>query len=133
MTVARRTLGAAFIAAGLAVGGYYLVFELYAGQGDADAANDIWEVLNWIIAVAVILLTLVAYAARRALPADADAWARLTASARFYGALALLLVFFNAWFADRWGGGAIPFEWIVVNTGFAILTVNAGLRLWREA
>lgn len=131
MLVAHKALGAAFVLTGLAVGGYFLVFELYFGQGDAEAAFDVWTVLNWIMAVAVILLALVAWAERRELPADADPWARLAASVRFYGALALLLMFFNAWFATRWSDGPVPFAWIVVDVTLAILAVNVGLRLWR--
>ncbi len=132
-TVVHKALGAAFVAVGLAVGGYFLVFELYAEQGNLEDAFDIWTVLNWIMAVAVVLLALVTYAVRRALPADADLWERLTASARFYGSLAVLLMFFNAWFAGRWGTGHdfIPFEWIVVDVSLAILAVNVGLRLLR--
>ena len=135
MTVAHKALGAGFLAVGLAVGGYFLVFELYAGQGNLDDAFDIWTVLNWIMAVTVILLALVTYAVRRALPVDADLWERLTASARFYGALVVLFMFFNAWFAGRWGAGHdfIPFEWIVVDVSLTILAVNVGLRLLRKA
>ncbi len=141
MTIAHRVLGAAFIAVGLAVGGYFLVFELYAGQGNAGDAFDIWRVLDWIMAVAVVLLALVTYALRRALPADADHREWLAANVRFFGSLALLFLFFNVWFAGRWGtaaaeggGGAhIAIEWIATDITLAILTVNVGLRLWRKA
>lgn len=129
--IVHKALGAALVLTGLAVGGYFLVFELYAGQGDVGAAYDIWTVLNWIMAVAVIVMALVAWAVRRELPADADPWERLAASVRFYGALALLLMFFNAWFATRWSAGAVSFAWIVVDVTLAILAVNIGLRLWR--
>ena len=132
MTVARKALGAAFVAVGLVDGAYSLVYELYAGQGNPDHADDIWTVFNWIMAVAVILLALVAYAARRALPADADLREWLTANVRFYASLALLLMFFNAWFAERWGVTVVPFEWIVVDVAFTILAVSTGLRLLRE-
>lgn len=139
MTIVHKTLGAALALTGLAVGGYFLVFELYAGQGDADAAFDVWTVLNWIMAVAVILLALVTWAERRELPADADLRERLAAGARFYGSLALLLLFFNVWFAGRWGAIAdvapppayVSIQWIATDIALAILAVNVGLRLWR--
>lgn len=137
MAIAHKALGAALVATGLAVGGYFLVFELYAGQGNTGDAFEVWRALNWIMAVAVIVLALVTYAARRALPADANARERLAASARFYGSLALLLLFFNVWFAGRWGtavdnGGAhIAVQWIATDIALAILAVNVGLRLWR--
>lgn len=139
LTIAHKALGAALVATGLAVGGYFLVFELYAGQGNAADAFEIWRVLDWIMAVAVVLLALVTYAARRALPADADARTRLAASARFYGALALLLLFFNVWFSGRWGTTAdlspppayVSMQWIATDIALAILSVNVGLRLWR--
>ncbi len=133
MTVTRRTRGAAFMAAGLAVGGYFLVFGLYVEQGD----DRIWGVLNWIMAVAAVPLAFGAHAVGQALPADADAWERLPAIARTHGSQIALPMLLIAWLfifvrLAQGDGGAIPFEWIVVNTGFAILTVNAGLRLWRE-
>lgn len=140
MTVAHKALGAGFLTVGLAVGGYFLVFELYAGQGNLDDAFDIWRVLDWFMAVTVVLLPLVTYALRRALPTDADTYQRLAASLRFYGSLVLLFLFFNVWFAGRWGTAAdvsplpahIPIEWIATDILLAILATHVGLRLLRE-
>ena len=132
MTIVCKALGAAFVAVGLVDGAYSLVFVLYEGQGNPDDADAIWVVFEWFMAVAVILLALVAYAMRRALPADADLREWLTANVRFYASLALLLMFFNAWFAERWGVTVVPFEWIVVDVAFTILAVSTGLRLLRE-
>ena len=135
MAAIHRLIAVYLLLVGVAVGAYFVISPLYAGQGSASGAHDIWEVLNWLMAVAVVLLALVTFAATRTLTADAASWDKFVANGRFHIALALLLGFFSNWFADQWGAGefgAVPFLWVVIDIGMPILAVEMALQLWRE-
>ena len=132
MAIVHKILGLALILTGLAVGAYFLVYPLYAGQGSVEGAGDIWTVLNWIMAVAVVLLVLVTYHAKRALAEGSAGLERLTTNVRFYLAVVVLLLFLSNWFEDRWGTGEpLALVWVFVDAALPILAVNVGLRVWR--
>ena len=135
MDLVHRLIAAYLLLVGLAVAGYFLVYPLYAGGGDVDSAGDIWSVLNWFIAVAVVLLVMVAAHVKQAAADDGDRWRRFVVNLRFYGAIALALAFFSNWFADGWGGevGPSSIVWIVVNIGLPILGINVAVQLWRDS
>ena len=134
MAAIHRLFAVYLLLVGVAVGVYFVVFPLYEGQGNAGDAADVWQILNWFMAVAAVLLVLVTFAGTRALAADATSWDKFVANGRFVIAIALLLGFLNNWFADQWGGefGPLPFLWVVVDITMPILAVEVGLRLWRE-
>ena len=134
MAVLYRLIAVYLLLVGLAVGAYFVIYPLYVGQGNPDHAGDVWEVLNWFMAVAAILLVLVTFAGTRALAEGADSWDKFVANGRFHIALALLLGFLSNWFADSWGGDSDPvgFLWVVIDIGMAILAVEVALQLWRE-
>ena len=119
---------------GVAVGAYFVIAPLYAGQGDPEGAHDVWAVLNWFMAIAAILLVCLTFSGKRALAAGAATWDRLVAHGRFYFAIALLLGFLSNWFADSWGGefGPVAFLWVVIDIGMPILAVEVALKLWRD-
>lgn len=135
MAAMYRLVAVYLLLVGAAVGAYFVISPLYAGQGDAEGAHDVWEVLNWFMAIAAILLVLVTFSGKRALAEGAATWDRLIANGRFYFAVALLLGFLNNWFADSWGGEFAPvaFLWVVIDIGMPILAVEVALKLWREA
>ena len=134
MAFARRVVACYLLLVSLAVAGYFVVHPLYAGRGDAGAADDVWAVLNWFMAVAAVLLVLAAFSSRSALAADASEADRLVAGGRCYVALALLLGFCSNWFADAWGGevSPVPFLWVVVDITLPLLAAETALALWRE-
>ncbi len=129
-----RLVAVYLLLVGVAVGAYFVIAPLYAGQGDAEGAHDVWEVLNWFMAIAAILLVLVTFAGKRALAEGAATRDWLVANGRFYFAVALLLGFLSNWFADSWGGefGPVAFLWVVIDIGMPILAVEMALKLWRE-
>lgn len=135
MAALHRLIAVYLLLVGVAVGAYFVISPLYAGQASASDAHDIWEVLNWFMAVAVVLLVLVTFAATRTLAADAASWDKFVVNGRFHIALALLLGFFSNWFADQWGSGEfepVSFLWVVIDVGLPILAVEMALKLWRE-
>ncbi len=135
MAAVHRAIAVYLLLVGLAVGAYFVISPLYAGQGNADHAADVWEVLNWFMAVAAVLLVLVTFAAKRALAEGAATWDKFVVNGRSSIAVALLLGFLNNWFADQWGGGEfgpVAFLWVVIDIGMPILAVEVALKLWRE-
>ena len=119
----------------LAVGAYFVISPLYAGQGNLADASDVWDILNWFMAVAAILLVLVTFVGTRSLADDATSWDKLVANGRFHIAVALLLGFLNNWFASQWGEGGfepVAFLWVVIDIAMPILAVEMAIKLWRE-
>ena len=135
MAAVYRAIAVYLLLVGLAVGAYFVISPLYAGQGNAGDAHDVWAVLNWFMAVAAVLLVLVTFVGTRSLEAGAPAWDKFVANGRFQIAIALLLGFLSNWFADHWGSdefGPVPFLWVVIDIGMPILAVEVALKLWRE-
>ena len=132
MAALHRLIAVYLLLVGVAVAGYFIAYPLYAGQGNPDHAHDVWEVLNWFMAVATVLLTLITCTRMQALGEGAATWDRLVANGRFYLAVALLLGFFSNWFSDQWGPGPTPFLWVVVDIGLPILAAEMALTLWRD-
>ncbi len=133
MAAVHRLFAVYLLLAGVAVGAYFVISPLYAGQAGADDAHRIWEILNWFMAVTAVLLVLVTFTGTKYLPEDASSWDKFVANGRFHIALALLLGFFSNWFADQWGNGEfgpVPFLWVVIDIAMPILAVEMALKLW---
>lgn len=135
MAALHRVIAVYLLLVGLAVGAYFVIAPLYAGQGNLADASDVWDILNWFMAVAVILLVLVTFVGTRSLADDATTWDKLVANGRFHIAVALLLGFLNNWFASQWGEGGfepVAFLWVVIDIAMPILAVEVAIKLWRE-
>lgn len=133
MAALHRLVAVYLLLVGVAVGAYFVISPLYAGQAGAGDAHDIWGILNWFMAVAAVLLVLVTFTGTKYLPEDASSWDKFVANGRFHIALALLLGFFSNWFADQWGNGEfgpVPFLWVVIDIAMPILAVEMALKLW---
>jgi hypothetical protein len=135
MAAIHRLIAVYLLVVGLAVGAYFVISPLYAGQSGAGDAHDVWEILNWFMAIATILLVLVTFHGTRVLTEDASSWDRFVANGRFHIAVALLLGFLSNWFADQWGQGEfgpVAFLWVVIDIGLPILAIEMALKLWKE-
>lgn len=135
MAALHRVIAVYLLLVGLAVGAYFVIAPLYAGQGNLADASDVWDILNWFMAVAAILLVLVTFVGTRSLADDATTWDKLVANGRFHIAVALLLGFLNNWFASQWGEGGfepVAFLWVVIDIAMPILAVEMAIKLWRE-
>ena len=135
MAAIHRLFAVYLFLVGVAVGAYFVISPLYAGQGNLADASNIWDILNWFMAVAAVLLVVITFRGTRSLADDATGWDKFVANGRFHIAIALLLGFLNNWFASQWGEGGfepIAFLWVVVNTAMSILAVEVALKLWRE-
>ena len=135
MAAVHRLFAAYLFLVGLAVGAYFVISPLYAGQGNLADASDVWDILNWFMAVAAILLVLVTFVGTKSLADDASSWDRFVANGRFHIAVALLLGFLNNWFASQWGEGGfepVAFLWVVIDIALPMLAVTMAIKLWRE-
>lgn len=133
MAAVHRLLAVYLFLVGVAVGAYFVISPLYAGQNLAGA-SDVWDILNWFMAVAAVLLVLVTFAGTRYLAEDASSWDKFVANGRFHIAIALLLGFLNNWFASQWGEGGfapVSFLWVVIDIAMPILAVEMAIKLWR--
>ena len=135
MAALHRLIAVYLLLVGVAVGAYFVISPLYAGQGSLEGASDVWDILNWFMAVAAVLLVVVTFAGTRALASDASTWDKLTINGRFHIAIALLLGMLSNWFASEWGEGGyapVAFLWVVINIAMPILAVEMAIKLWRE-
>ena len=133
MAAVHRLFAVYLFLVGVAVGAYFVISPLYAGQNLAGA-SDVWDILNWFMAVAAVLLVLVTFAGTRYLAEDASSWDKFVANGRFHIAIALLLGFLNNWFASQWGEGGfapVSFLWVVIDIAMPILAVEMAIKLWR--
>ena len=101
-----------------------------------DVPFTAWEYLNWFMAVGMIIAVVAGYAEKRRLdgggPSDLKDW--LGANALFYGAAALLLVFFWNWFSNLAPNAEADGQfWAIIDTTMPLVLGAAGCRLWRNA
>ena len=122
---------------GLAVAVQFIIFPFYE---DHDSDLTVWKVLDWFMAVALVLAVAGAFLRKRAFDAssrDDVHWREyVEVNGLFYGVLALTLAFFPNWFWVEWGTYPERASWVVwhaIDTAMPILFVALGLRLWREA
>ena len=138
MAAAKHAAGVYLIAVGIAVAAQYLFGSTYGGDG---SQFDVWAVLNWLMAVGLLLALAVAFRDKFRLDGEADDpsdWRRyLEVNVSYYAALAVALLFFASWIDLLWGSGSREqWNWVVwaaVDTALPLLFVSVGLRLWREA
>ena len=127
----RYVLGVYCIMVAAAVGLHFVGVTLY---DDGSTGYPAWDVINWFSAVG-ILIALGASLSWKALTARSDAAARqrLGASALFYAALTLALLFFWNW-ASR-GAGQDDFTvWAAVDALIVAVLGATGFRLlWHDA
>ena len=122
---------------GLAVAVQFFIFPFYE---DRDTDLSVWRVLDWLMAVGLVLAVAVAYLRKRAFDASAgdDApWRQyVEVNGLFYAMVALTLAFFPAWFWVEWGTYPERASWVIwhmIDTALPILFVVHGLRSWRES
>ena len=97
---------------------------------------SVWHVLNWVMAVGVIIALVLTYIRRERLRPDSATTISICVNVAFYAALALAILFFWNWFDDLTAGedGQSPtrgYYWVVINTTFVVLLGTISVRLWR--
>ncbi len=101
-------------------------------------ALSIWHVLNWVMAVGIILTLIVTCIRRRMVASDANAPPDyFCVTVAFYAAVVLAVLFFWNWFDDLHAGEEGQSQtrrnyWVIINTLFVVLLGSISAHLWRR-
>ncbi len=134
MTIAIRIVAAYLIVVAVAVAVNFIATPLYHPGGDEPFT--VWEVLNWFMAVAIVITTLVTFRAKRSVDAEdsGDLRPYLRTSVLFYASAVIFLAFFWNWFSnlspDNSPDGQV---WVFIDIVMPLVTGATGCRLWQLA
>ena len=122
---------------GLMAAAVLLHFVLSPFYEDALDPLSVWHVLNWIMALGVLIALLVTYTHKRGTGPDADTNAFICVNVAFYAAAVLAILFFWNWFDDLTVGEegqsqTRRFFWVFINTLFVILLGTLSAHLWKD-
>ena len=113
---------------------FHFVFNPF--YEDAVDAISVWHVLNWMIAVGVVITLALTYIRRGRLSADSATTTYICVNVAFYVAVVLAILFFWNWFDDLTTGedGQSPtrgYYWVIINVTFVVLVGTVSARLWK--
>lgn len=120
----------------VAVGVQFVVFPLYAYDSDGEAmasALDVWHVLGWFMAVALVLMLVTTCREKCRLAGDTSADLRpwLRSNVLFYATVLLALAYVPSWFESAWNGNNNWTIWHLIDTVLPVLFAAEAYRLWR--
>ena len=125
-------LGSVYLSiVGLAVMVHFIVVPLYHPGG--DEAYPVWEVLNYLMAVGIVIALVGSGLAKRRHDAGrgSDAVTFISVNAVFYSVLTVGILFFWNW-RDLLGGGSGNFLiWNFIDVALPLALFAAGRQLWR--
>ncbi len=134
MDLIKRAFGYIHIILGLAVAVQFLASEIY----DGDAVGQVWDILNYFMAIGVIAALVFSYLrSREADRSDLSEW--IASSVMLIASVALFLMYFEQWFA--WTvfkdagdelGEARSMVWIMIDVMFPIVNIIVGSYLLRS-
>ena len=128
-----RLLAVLMLASAIVVVAHFTLSHFYA---DAIDTNDIWYVLNWIMAAGVLIALAYNFMRRRAASSGSVSGSNLGANAAFYIAALLAIWFFWSWFGEfasgteAAGDAARSITWILVDGMYPLVTGNVACHLW---
>ena len=132
----KRTIAVYLALVALAVVGQFVAYPLYAYEaGNADAANDTWLILDWLMAVGLVLMLVITCKAKKSCDADRaiDSRQWIRANVMFYVTVLLAIAFVPNWFAAAWGENANGTIWHIIDTVLPVLFLVQARRLLRPA
>ena len=101
-----------------------------------DGQPVLWHVFDWARAVSLPLAVVVTFEAKRRVDADADLRNYIASNLRFYGATALMLLFFWNWIQVDWAAGDQRPDsqvWVFIDVVLPLIFVPLGIQFWGEA
>ncbi len=145
MIDSKRIIGIVLIGIGVAVAVHTIVEPLYHVSSEAHPYSPLWNVLDPLMGLAIVLGLIVGYPRmKRASSDDPDApvtWERLAATTMFYGFLGVGILFFWSWFntmsvsadfAPGKGEDVSVLVWIIIDTLLPLLLGATGVSLLRD-
>ena len=137
MDMVKRILGVFLVATGLAAAVLLMATPLFH---DGSADYPIWKILNWFMAVGVVVVLVTAFLGKRALgEGEADTSELICVNLVFYGSIVLAMLFFWEWFwtlnPDSETGEAVTSHMVyfpIMDALYVVLALAVGQRLWSE-
>ena len=137
MAFARKLAAIYLFLLALVVAGHYFAYPLYErGYGRDEAPEQlVWLIIDPFQVAGLALVLVATFAWKRALAADCGWREYLEANVLFYLAVVTTISFIPNWFLGQWGDAHRQLwdVWAFIDAAVPILSVTAGLRLWREA
>ena len=138
MQLVTKIVAAYLVIVGLAVFLNLIATPLYH---DGGPDYPIWKILNWFMAVAVLIILAVGYLRKRILDSAGEEGASTLDHVRgsfvFYGGIVLAMLFFWEWFwtlnPDSETGEAVTSHMVyfpLVDSLFTVLALIVGRRMW---
>ena len=134
MDVIRRIFGYVHIVLGVAIALQFLASEMY----DDELVIEVWDVLDFFMAIGVIAALVFSYLRSRAADSsDLREW--VASTAMFISAGVLFLLFFEQWFAweifrdtDDEPGDFRGLLWVTIDVLFVVVNIVVGGYLLRS-
>ncbi len=136
MSALHRLLAVLFGAFALVVTVQFVFSPFYQ---DAVDIGQLWNYVNYVMAIGVLAALVVHYLRKRAFAGTAESLSReyLEVNVAFYLSLVLTLCFFWNWFDDITVGESQDtthlIMWTFVNPLFVVISGITGFHLWRDA
>lgn len=135
MAMVNKLVAVYLILSALAVAALLIITPLIHDGGDD---YPLWEILNYFMAVGVVIVLVANYICKRR--QDASSIENLGVSLAFYGAVALTMLFFWEWFwtlnPDSETGSAAISHMVyfpLVDALYTVLALTTGRELWRAS
>ncbi|MDE2836875.1 MAG: hypothetical protein OXL97_05110 [Chloroflexota bacterium] len=129
-----RLLSLYLMLVGLAVAVHFIVVPWYHPGGDEP--YPIWELLDWFMAVAILIALVSSFIHKRRHDAGdgANLLEHISVNATFYGMLGVGILFFWNWsHLLRDSGDSDWLIWNFIDVALPLLLIAAGRRLWRAS
>ena len=138
MDLVKRILAVFLVVTGIAAAVLLIITPL---THDGSPDYPMWRILNWFMAVSVLIVLVVALLRKHVREADeliVTEYLRLNLV--YYGSIVLTMLFFWGWFwtlnPDSETGEAVTSHLVyfpIMDALFVVLSLSVGRRLWKEA
>lgn len=133
MDVLRKPAAAYLMVSALAVLLHFWLSPFYPDSWDVGA---LWEVLDAIMAVGIVVTLAYTFSYKRGVNSDASDLVHICAYTAFYATTVLAVLFFWNWFDEIASDGDQSQTnnnyWVIINTMYIVLMGTVGCHLWRK-
>ena len=133
MDVLRKPAAVYLVLSAIAVLVHFWLSPFYPDSWDEGA---IWNVLDALMAVGIVVTLAYTFSYKRGVSSDDGTLAHVCAYTAFYAATVLAVLFFWNWFDDLASSGDQSdtrfIFWPIINTMYIVLMGTVGYHLWRK-
>jgi hypothetical protein len=130
MEMLRRPLAVIVALTAVAVLVHFVLSPVYE---EVVGSGDVWNVLNWFMALGVIVTLFLTYLAKKDVGREDDTNTYLRVNVGFYAAAALVILFFWNWSMELVVGEGSGTYWPLIDTLYVILVTRMSIHLWRDS